>query len=260
MQSSQGGGLSCKDAALVKLYMTACKYEWGALPDLARAATQLAASPSELSGTVRHLIIFSGYAPCLAATISLRQAGLLEEPVPGKVGGGPGNAFELVYGNIAPLVQDKLHEYDPVLAHYIREHAYGDVYSSPGLSLLQKQMLAVAFLAYACMPDQLYTHLVAVMRFGATHAQCSEALDMGLAAAGADAGSPGSSVSPDALQHKQSCAHRSLEKAYAKFTKDSRDPNGGNAGLRLVSEPSVSLPDPECVRLPGPWPTHADAP
>lgn len=43
-----------------------------------------------------------------------------------------------------------------------RTHAYGDVYSSPGLDLRQKQLLGCAFLGVAAMPDQLLGHAIAV--------------------------------------------------------------------------------------------------
>ena len=45
---------------------------------------------------------------------------LLEGDTPGKVGGPPGNAFELVYTVVTDAVRDKMHTVDPVLAEYIR--------------------------------------------------------------------------------------------------------------------------------------------
>ena len=106
----------------------------------------------------------------------------------GKVGGPPGNAFELVYGGTTDAVRKKMHAVDPVLSEYIRclvrlqpnqntvgrlpltviacwrhrLHLYGDVYSSPGLDLRQKQLLMVSFLSEANMHDQLFGHLLAV--------------------------------------------------------------------------------------------------
>ena len=70
----------------------------------------------------------------------------------------------LLLPQVTDVVRDKLHGWDPVLAEYINLHLYGDVYSSPGLSMRQKQLLSSAFLAEAQMHDQLYTHLVAVSR------------------------------------------------------------------------------------------------
>lgn len=43
-----------------------------------------------------------------------------------------------------------------------RMHLYGDIYSSPGISMRQKQLLMAAFLAQANMHDQLFGHLIAV--------------------------------------------------------------------------------------------------
>ena len=42
-----------------------------------------------------------------------------------------------------------------------RRHLYGDVYSSPGLGMRQKQVLMVAFLGQADMQEQLFGHLLA---------------------------------------------------------------------------------------------------
>ena len=38
----------------------------------------------------------------------------------GKVGGPPGNAFELVYTVVTDAVREKMHNVDPILAEYIR--------------------------------------------------------------------------------------------------------------------------------------------
>lgn len=43
-----------------------------------------------------------------------------------------------------------------------RTHLYGDIYSSPGLEMRQKQLLMCAFLGQANMPDELFGHAVAV--------------------------------------------------------------------------------------------------
>lgn len=45
---------------------------------------------------------------------------LLEGDTPGKVGGPPGDAFELVYTSVTDTVREKVHAVDPVLAEYIR--------------------------------------------------------------------------------------------------------------------------------------------
>lgn len=45
---------------------------------------------------------------------------LPEDPLPGKAGGDPGNAFELVYTSVTDVVRSKMQAADPVLAEWIR--------------------------------------------------------------------------------------------------------------------------------------------
>lgn len=55
-----------------------------------------------------------------------------------------------------------LHMLPAEMVAVYRLHLYGDVYSSPGLLLRQKQLLMCAFLGEANMPEQLFGHLLAV--------------------------------------------------------------------------------------------------
>ena len=43
-----------------------------------------------------------------------------------------------------------------------RTHLYGDIYSSPGITLAQRQLFMVAFLAEAHMHEELFGHAYAV--------------------------------------------------------------------------------------------------
>ena len=45
---------------------------------------------------------------------------LLETDTPGKIGGHPGNAFELVYGSTTETVRRKINTTDPTLCEWIR--------------------------------------------------------------------------------------------------------------------------------------------
>ena len=54
------------------------------------------------------------------------------------------------------------HHYNENFGSACRLHLYGDVYSSPGLKLRQKQVLMCAFLAEADMHEQLFGHVIAV--------------------------------------------------------------------------------------------------
>jgi hypothetical protein len=66
-----------------------------------------------------------------------------------------------------------------------RLHLYGDIYSSPGLNLRQKQLLMVAFLGEADMHEQLFGHLLAVrpnffllFTFILLHKTCSQIVNL----------------------------------------------------------------------------------
>lgn len=108
---------------------------------------------------------FAGYGPCLAAMTKLRQKKVIKTLTPGKIGGRPGNAFSLVYDGIQDAVKNKVHDTDPVLGQWIQCHLYGDVYSSPGLSMRQKQLMTLSGLAKANMQQQMYGHAIAVCFF-----------------------------------------------------------------------------------------------
>lgn len=58
-----------------------------------------------------------------------------------------------------------------------RLHLYGDIYSSPGVSMRQKQLLMAAFLAQANMHDQLFGHLIAVGLTSRCRFSCYAATD-----------------------------------------------------------------------------------
>ncbi|KFM29021.1 hypothetical protein F751_6540 [Auxenochlorella protothecoides] len=170
-----------KEACLIRLFNAAGCHQWDRLAPLAREFYDLGGSLEELVATTRFLVTLIGYGPALKATLTLHKAGFMPKHVPGKVGGPPGNAFELVYTSVTDTVRAKLHDADPVLAEWIRTHLYGDIYSSPGIPLRLKQLLICSNLAMADMPDQLFGHAIAGLRFGATLQQLEEAVHLAVA-------------------------------------------------------------------------------
>ncbi len=186
------------ELSLVHLYTAACLYHWDSLPSL--AAQVHACTPPDLDATarvqatVRHLVVFCGYGPCLAAMTALKKVDdqMLQRTIPhdtpGKISSctgvddadctgtvrdtlkhndhNRGNAFQLVYSALSPKVRNTVYQADPVLENWIQNHLYGDVYSSPGLSMLSKQHLTIAGLVKSNMMEQLYGHALAALRFG----------------------------------------------------------------------------------------------
>lgn len=86
-----------------------------------------------------------------------------------------------------------------------RLHLYGDVYSSPGLDMRQKQLLTCAFLSEANMPDQLFGHALAGLRWG----QPARLGWQGLACVALGAAPTLHDRLPIAVNTSGSCAHRS---------------------------------------------------
>ncbi|KAI3436852.1 hypothetical protein D9Q98_006262 [Chlorella vulgaris] len=227
--------LSPLDRSMVRLYMAGCFHDWDQLPELAREFYVRGASIEQMRGCVRHMVVFAGYGPCLAATLALHKAKLLPEDTPAKVAGPPGDAFELVYGGVTDRVRANMHAADPALGEWIRLHLYGDLYSSPGLDMRQKQLLTCAFLAEANMPDQLFGHALAGLRFGNSYAALEQvarlACDMGPRPAAGRA-----AVFSTAL--------KTLDMAHAKYLKDAvgQPPACPEVSIDAAHPQSVCIP------------------
>eukprot|EP00884_Botryococcus_braunii_P017134 jgi/Botrbrau1/4103/Bobra.152_3s0051.1 len=237
LQSHEAAALARKDENLIRLFLTASFHEWNKLPGLAQSCYDAGSTVAEVRGCIRHMCVLAGYAPALAAAKQLHGAGLLPEEVAGKAGGPPGDTFDLVYG---PTVRDKiwasLYRVDAVIAEWIRTHTYGDVYSTPGLSLRQKQLITSAFLAEADMQLELFGHLLAAMTFGASVGACRRAVEVALEIS-PYAGTPTGSARREAALKWVEGAAEKLHKLY---------PDG------VPPEPQITISDPTSVRIPTP--------
>ncbi|KAH7619545.1 hypothetical protein Ndes2526B_g06524 [Nannochloris sp. 'desiccata'] len=225
--------LSLLDSTLVEIYITACVNEWSKLPMLAKRFYAAGGTIEQLRGCLRHLIVLAGYGPCLAAFLTLQKAKLLPENTPGKIGGPPGDAFELVYTTVTDAVRRKCHSADPVLGEWIRLHLYGDIYSTPGLDLKRKQILMSARLAQASMGEQLFGHAFAGLRFGVTLGELEEAVEIAFKI---------SPVKGAVLEKAHAEAVKILGMSAAKFEKE----------FHGVPEPlpEPTIPDMSCLRIP----------
>eukprot|EP00890_Picochlorum_soloecismus_P000030 jgi/Picsp_1/1027/NSC_04511-R1_carboxymuconolactone decarboxylase len=224
--------LDAIDAGLAHMYAAACMHKWDWLPAYAEKVQEAGGTCQQIQASVRHLIVFAGYGPCLAAAISLKKAKMIPEDFPGKVGGPPGNAFELVYGTVSDQVRKKVEDADPVLSEWIQRHLYGDVYSSPGISLRQKQLLTMVGLIHAGMMEQLFGHALAGLRFGCTLDQMEELIDIVSCVA--------KSVSLTDPSTQYSKANKMLYLAQSKF---SRDAKSGDSSIVNQEPELVTLQD-----------------
>ncbi len=93
--------------------------------------------------------------------------------------------FTRVYGDAAERVEGGLRDAHPVLPAWTLEFAYGRVLARPGLTLLEREVLAVAILAaLGGLEEPLRGHLRAALRLGATREVIAGAIDVAAGVAG----------------------------------------------------------------------------
>lgn len=230
------------DIGLIHLYTASCLFEWDKLPEYAMYIYSHGGTVEQVQACVRHLVVFSGYGPCLAAMSALKKKGAIPHDTPGKIPGiCHGNAFALVYEGVEASVRKKVYEADPVLESWIQTHLYGDVYSSPGLSMLQKQYLTIAGLVKSNMLDQLYGHAIAALRFGATEDFLKGIIDIVQHVTRRIHGS--CLATPAYIKAK-----RVIDMAMVKHAKARMDPSTNNQSyiINIHDPSSIFIPDPPC--------------
>jgi 4-carboxymuconolactone decarboxylase len=80
-----------------------------------------------------------------------------------------------VYPDYA-AVERLLGSYDPELPRYLSENAYGQIYDRPGLSMRQRELLAIAMLTVSQRLPQLESHITGALRVGATPDEAKEVI------------------------------------------------------------------------------------
>ncbi len=77
-------------------------------------------SKQSAADNASHILATGKHTGSQSGCQSVRCLQLLPEDVPGKSGGPPGNAFELVYISVTDAVRRAVRRVDPVLADWIR--------------------------------------------------------------------------------------------------------------------------------------------
>lgn len=85
--------------------------------------------------------------------------------------------FERIYRQRSDQVAEALERYHPELAEWVLGHAYGRVLSRPGLSLLERELLAVVALIATEQERQLASHVRGAVALGATPDELTELLN-----------------------------------------------------------------------------------
>lgn len=146
-----------------------------------RAVLALPAGAAALREALRQASLFAGF-PRVVRTLGLLAPLLppappppLDPPPPPGTGH---RLFQRLYGPDAGRVLARLRALDPVLASWILEHAYGTVLARPGLTLEERERLAVLLLAAAGCWDQWTSHVRNALRLGVSEDRLDADLDL----------------------------------------------------------------------------------
>lgn len=125
--------------------------------------------------------LFAGIPRTLAALEVVARAGGLGAPLASELAPERGveagdELFARIYGESASAVHAAIEQVHPVLAAWVREHAYGRVLARPGLDAATRELCAVAALAITGHERQLASHARGAVRCGATPDDVAAAL------------------------------------------------------------------------------------
>lgn len=81
-----------------------------------------------------------------------------------------------IWGDKFDAVEAALNEADPDLYAYIRDFAYEEVLSRPGLELKTRELLAITSLIGLGAPKELVTHFEGALNNGATEQEIRETI------------------------------------------------------------------------------------
>lgn len=132
--------------------------------------------------------LFAGFPRVVSAAAQLHKLDALGDPSPDELAepadhqAAGHDTFQSVYGSQSFTVGESLGSFHPLLATWIREFAYGRVLSRAGLSLADRECLAVTCLAHQGLPHQLKSHLRGARRAAADPTTLRFALEAGLQA------------------------------------------------------------------------------
>lgn len=150
------------------------------LAEIVARARSCSVRPERLRETLRMLVPYAGYPRALAA---LKAAGLAPpepapEPDPDQRAALGRAAFAGVYGETSERVLAGLKALDPLLPAWTLEHAYGRVLARPGLSLAERELVAVSLLtALGGLAEPLLGHMRGARRLGASVEQVARAVE-----------------------------------------------------------------------------------
>jgi len=174
---------------LAGIAVAAAQGERGRLPTLYQAAVDDGVAVADLFEATLQVFLFAGYPRTIDAFQALRavvgdEAMPPLEPAPADLPERGQATFEAVYGPHTQIVIDKLNALHPDFARFVLRDAYGQVLGRPFLSLIDRELLAVAMLAALDLPPQLRAHIRGARRAGAQESAIEQCLAVSLSERG----------------------------------------------------------------------------
>lgn len=177
-----------------------------------RGALNVGCQPQEIVEALVHISIYAGFPASLNALFAAKevfsQAGLKPDPVripsaPSRYNAG-WEALQLIDGHAGERVIEALKDIAPDLARFIVEFSFGDIYTRPGLGLIEREILTVAALAaLGTATPQLKIHVHGLLNVGGTREQLVETIIQIVAYAGFPAAINAALIAKEALAERQ---------------------------------------------------------
>jgi len=179
------GNLSLENRELCIIAALACRAHLPQLKWHLAAALNIGVAPEAVREVLVQTLPYAGWPTSLNALGAMAaifaERGIAAQPAPasdlsrqeleqrGRENGGR------IYADYAG-VEGVLQGYDAELAGYLTENAYGQVYARPGISLQQRELVAVAMLTAQQQLTQLGWHIEGGLRVGCTADELKEVI------------------------------------------------------------------------------------
>jgi len=177
-----------------------------------RGALNVGCTAQEIVEVLVHIAIYAGFPASLnalfAAKIVFEQQGL--NPVPVHVPPAASRhdagwqALQRIDGDAGECVIESLKDIAPDLARFIIEFSFGDIYTRPGLGLIEREIVTVAALAaLGTAAPQLKVHAHGLLNVGGTREQLVETIIQIVAYAGFPAAINAALIAKQVLAERQ---------------------------------------------------------
>ena len=195
MTGVTGVGLPPGTQLLVELSAAVAAREPARLDRALAAAVEEGVPHPEVEEALLQSYLFLGYPAALTAIARWREvAGAPPAEVdplalPGALDAWVARGADvcrIVYGDAYEKLRRNVARAHPAMDRWMVTEGYGKVLGRPGLALAQRELCIVAILAATSWEPQLHSHLRGCLHAGATIAEVSEALEIGLVAASAE--------------------------------------------------------------------------